>query len=64
MNVRRSLLVSAVASIVALSVTALPGLAAKPEAKKEEEKPPEVAEIPRNEKLLEEIRDILARRSA
>lgn len=32
--------------------------------KKEEEKPPEVAEIPRNEKLLEEIRDILARQSA
>jgi large conductance mechanosensitive channel len=30
--------------------------------KKEEEKPPEVAEIPRNEKLLEEIRDLLAAR--
>ncbi len=28
--------------------------------KKEEEKPAEIAEIPRNEKLLEEIRDLLA----
>lgn len=29
---------------------------------REEEKPPAVAEVPRNEKLLEEIRDLLARR--
>lgn len=29
---------------------------------KEEEKPVEVAEVPRNEQLLEEIRDLLARR--
>jgi large conductance mechanosensitive channel len=32
--------------------------------KKEEEKPAEVAEVPRNEKLLEEIRDLLASRKA
>ena len=32
--------------------------------KKEEEKPVEVADVPRNEKLLEEIRDLLAVRKA
>ena len=32
--------------------------------KKEEEKPAAEAEVPRNEKLLEEIRDLLARRTA
>jgi large conductance mechanosensitive channel len=48
-----------VAWILFLAVRAINKLRAKEEAK-----PAEVAEIPKSEKLLEEIRDLLARRPA